>query len=126
MSRIKKQGFTLLEILVALTVLAVAMSALIKSSAENAENATYLRDKTLAHWVAMNVFTEIQIREKWEKEGSVMMAKREWFWTVSISETGEKELHRLDIHVRLHVDEEPIAVLVGFLVSKTETSSFSG
>jgi len=48
-----------------LAILAVALAATIKVSAENAENARYLRDKTLAHWVAMNVLTEIQVWGEW-------------------------------------------------------------
>ncbi len=114
MRHIKEQGFTLLEVLVALTILTVAMSALIKTSAENAENAAYLRDKTLAHWVAMNVLTDIQIQHKWEKKGSSFMAERKWFWTVKVSKTAEKKLQRLEVQVSLD-DEFTLAILVGFI-----------
>ncbi len=115
----KKQGFTLLEVLVALAVLAVALAALIKTSTINAENAAYLRNKTLGHWVAMNVLTEIQLQEKsptlGEKKGKTMMAEHEWFWTMKVSKTMDKELRRLDVQVRLREDEEPVAVLAGFV-----------
>jgi general secretion pathway protein I len=114
-----KQGFTLLEVLVALAILAVALAAAIKVSTENAENAGYLRDKTLAHWVAMNVLTEIQVRGDWldvgKKEGSAMMADREWYWIVKVSETVDDELRRLDVQVYSHEDEAAVAVLVGFV-----------
>ncbi len=116
----KKQGFTLLEVLVALAVLAIGLAAVIKVSIENAENARYLRDKTLAHWVAMNVLTEIQIREESPKlgEGTAMMAAREWYWVLKVSETMDKDLRRLYIEVYYNSkEEEPIAVLVGFMTA---------
>ncbi|RKZ92432.1 MAG: type II secretion system protein GspI [Candidatus Parabeggiatoa sp. nov. 1] len=120
MNNIKKQGFTLLEVLVALAVLAIALAAAIKVTTENTENTRYLRDRTLAHWVAMNELTEIQVLEKWpalgKKEGTAMMAEREWYWVVKISETVDEELRRLDVQVYYHrKDEEPMAVLVGFV-----------
>ena len=87
----KQAAFTLLEVLVALAILAVALSAAIQTSTINAENARYLRDKTLAHWVAVNVVTEMRVRREWpnigKKTGTAMMANREWFWVLQISET---------------------------------------
>ena len=47
-------GFTLVEVLVALSVIAIALAAVLKGASEGASSARYLRDKTLAHWVAMN------------------------------------------------------------------------
>lgn len=116
----KKQGFTLLEVLVALAILAIALAAVIKTTTENAENARYLRDKTLAQWVAMNVLTEIQVRGEWpalgRNDGQAMMADHEWYWTMQISETVDQELRRLEIQVRDRREaKEPVIVLVGFI-----------
>jgi general secretion pathway protein I len=120
MNCFNKQGFTLLEVLVALAILAIGLAALIKVSTFNAENASYLRDKTLAHWVAMNVVTGVQVRREWleigKKEGTVMMADRDWYWLLRVSETVDEELRRLDVQVYYNSkDDEPITVLVGFV-----------
>ena len=116
----KKLGFTLLEVLVALAILAIALAAVIKTTTENAENARYLRDKTLAQWVAMNVLTEIQVRGEWpalgKNEGQALMADHEWYWTMQISETVDQELRRLEMQVRDRREaKEPVTVLVGFI-----------
>lgn len=113
------KGFTLLEVLVALAILAIALSAIIKVTAENAENASYLRDKTLAHWVAMNVLTEIRVQEEWPnvgtKEGISEMAERKWYWFLKISTTVDNELRRLEVKVRLDKKAESLTTLVGFI-----------
>ncbi len=53
-------GFTLLEVLVALTILAVALAALVKTGADHARNTAYLQERTLAHWAGQNLLTEYQ------------------------------------------------------------------
>jgi general secretion pathway protein I len=67
----------------------------------------------------MNVLTEIQVRGEWpdlgKKEGSAMMAAREWYWFVTVSETVDDELRRLDVQVQSRQDGAPVAVLVGFI-----------
>ncbi|MDM8566635.1 type II secretion system minor pseudopilin GspI [Candidatus Halobeggiatoa sp. HSG11] len=109
----------MLEVLVALAILAIAMSAVIKVTSENAENAGYLRDKTLAHWVAMNVITEIQVQGKWPKigikKGVVKMAEHKWYWLLEISTTVDNELRRLEVKVYLNKEEEALTTLIGFV-----------
>lgn len=62
MPGIKKQsGFTLIEILIALTVFAITSSALISGLTRHVSQAALLRDKTIAHWVAENEINEIRI-----------------------------------------------------------------
>lgn len=114
------RGFTLLEVLVALAVLAIAMAALIKVASENAENARYLRDRTLAHWVALNVLTDIQVRENWlplgKQQGTSLMGDREWFWTVTVTKTVDEELRRLDVQVYDQREaQESLAIVTGFI-----------
>lgn len=58
---LNNKGFTLVEVLVALVVLAVALSALIFSSQQATRGATHLVNKTIAHWVAMNIASEIHL-----------------------------------------------------------------
>src|SRR5690554_8217872 len=56
----RQQGFTLLEVLVALTVLAVALAALVKTGADHARNSACLQERTLAHWAGENLLSEFQ------------------------------------------------------------------
>lgn len=115
-------GFTLLEVLVALGVLALTMAAVIKAVGSYTGNQVYLRDRTLAVWVARNVLAEQQLEAAWpgvgELKGTADMGRREWRWLATVTQTEEAELRRLDVEVQLvDVDEDtrPLAVLSGFL-----------
>ena len=96
-------GFTLLEVLVALAVLAIAMGALIKVASQNAGTAAYLRDKTLAHWVAMNRVVRYEISGAWpsigDASGTSEMGDRRWYWRAHVSGTPDRDMRRLHVEV---------------------------
>ncbi|MCK5308860.1 MAG: type II secretion system minor pseudopilin GspI [Zetaproteobacteria bacterium] len=114
-------GFTLLEIMVALAVLALAMGALIKTASDYTSNQTYLRDRTMTAWVARNVLVQYQLENQWpgvgERKGTLKMGWQEWEWLANISQTEEEKLRRIDVEVRALDSEEDdlITVLSGFL-----------
>ncbi len=104
----------------ALAVLAVALGALVKGGAGNAANAGYLRDKTLASWVAANKAVEYQLQAEWappgSRNGSEEMAGREWFWTAKVSDTFDADVRRLEVEVRAgERDAGLLAKLTAFL-----------
>jgi general secretion pathway protein I len=114
-------GFTLLEVMVALAILAIVMGALIKVTDSYAYNAGYLQQKTLAQWIAENKAVEYQLLEEFpavgNKEGQTEMAKVEWQWRVKVSNTEDRRLRRLDISVALKDGDldTPITTLVAFV-----------
>ena len=114
------RGFTLLEVLVALAILAISLAVLLKISAQNASNAAYLRDKTFAHWVAQNQLNRLNIEAPtlWlaegEQEGVEEMAGREWKWRLIVSNTVDADLREVDIAVFANeedTDEEQQALI---------------
>jgi len=119
--RRRQRGFTLLEVIVALTVLAITLGSIIKATGEYTANQAYLRDRTLANWVARNVLAEFQLDSAWpevgERKGTVEMGRMEWDWLARISQTEEADLRRLDVEVRpLDADDtDPLVILSGFL-----------
>jgi general secretion pathway protein I len=116
----RSKGFTLLEILIALAILAIALSSIISVASNQTVNVTYLRDKTLAHWVAMNQMTELQIANKWpatgKKKGKVKMGGHEWHWQRVITKTPDDRVRQVEIRVfRNKDDESSVTRLVSFL-----------
>ena len=121
MKRRASRGFTLIEILIALTVLAVAMGAIIKAATDYTRGLSHLRDRTMATWVARNVLNELQVQNEWpsvgQRKGNMDMGHFEWRWLARISQTEEPELRRLDIDVLRPDDDSdsPVSTLSGFL-----------
>lgn len=99
------RGFTLIETMVALVIVALGMTAIFMQLSQYASNAIYLRDKTLASWLGSNVATELSIQQQWPDIGDEMQerefADRIWNLTIEISETEVDNLRRADVSVAL-------------------------
>jgi general secretion pathway protein I len=80
------------------------MMAVIQAVSQTASNSSYLRDKTIAHWVAMNRLTEVRLEQSAPKvdetSDEVEMAGREWRWTMEVTQTPVETMRRIDISVR--------------------------
>lgn len=68
--RSRNKGFTLLEVLVAMTILAVALAALVKGGSDHSRNTLYLQERTLAHWAGQNLLAEYETGMRPVAEGN--------------------------------------------------------
>ncbi|GGC86647.1 type II secretion system minor pseudopilin GspI [Halopseudomonas salina] len=66
----RNKGFTLLEVLVAMTILAVALAALVKGGSDHSRNTLYLQERTLAHWAGQNLLAEYETGMRPVAEGN--------------------------------------------------------
>lgn len=116
----RNKGFTLLEVMVALAVIAFALAAGAGAVSSNARNASGLQQRTYAHWVAMNKMAELQLSKQWPStkttKGSELMARHEWFWAIKVSNTPNPVMRRVDVMVRPEEDDQsPLVTLTGFV-----------
>lgn len=56
----KTAGFTLIEVLIALAILSIALTTIIKVTSINIKNTIYLQNKTIASWVATDVINQVR------------------------------------------------------------------
>lgn len=106
-NRLKKRlqnGFTLIEVLAAVAVLAIALAAIVSGMARYADSAIHLREKTLALWLAHNRLTEITLEREWpdigDSDGDVEFAGADWTWDVVVEETPADNVRRITVEVR--------------------------
>jgi general secretion pathway protein I len=97
-------GFTLIEVMVALIVVALGMTAVIQAVGDSASNSSYMREKTIAHWIAMNKLTEVRLVATAPKiaktSDDIEMAGRNWRWTIDVQATPVETVRRIDVSVR--------------------------
>ncbi|HET7649197.1 MAG TPA: type II secretion system minor pseudopilin GspI [Gammaproteobacteria bacterium] len=118
--RRRSGGFTLIEVLIALAVLAIAMLAVIGTAGTSTHIAGQLRDETLAHWVAINELTALRVSPTWpslgKQDGDANMGGRKWHWKVNITKTSDPDLLRADIDVSDAAQKDQVvSSLTGFL-----------
>jgi len=97
-------GFTLIEVLVALAIVAVGMAAVLGALTSSANTVSYLRDKTFANWVALNQIAQLRLSGQTpasgDSEGDSDMAGRKWHWHQLVSGTQIPGMVRIDVSVR--------------------------
>jgi len=125
-------GFTLIEVLVALMVVAMGLAALMVSVSGTARTSGYLRDKTLAQWMALNRLTEVRLNltqfGKSTDTGELNFANRTWHYDTRYFDTSIATMKR--VVVRVYAGDaktkgNPLAESTGFLGSAIATRGSS-
>jgi len=113
------QGMTLIEVLVALVIIAVALSAAIRSVNSGVVNTDYLKQKSFAHWIAMNEVVEQQEEElqgaknEWTE---VEMAGRNWHINTRVIATEDESILRVETRVyRERNESAALADVISFV-----------
>ncbi len=120
----RQLGFTLIEVLLALSVFSLAGIALLNTADTHFTSLNNLENKMLAEWVASNQLVEVNLSQTWppqdNKKGKVEMAGREWFWTQKVLKTTDDAMRAVTVEVRLDEKSElAITSLTTYVSSET-------
>lgn len=115
-------AFTLLEVLVALTIIAITLGTIIKTGSDQAANTSYLKQKTIGHWVAVNALNQLLLENKWPSLGkttdSTEMASHEWHWQREIIKTPSDNTRKLLFTVYSDDDlQHQVSHLTGYVTN---------
>ena len=111
------RGFTLMEVLVALAILAVLATTLVTQSGNFSAQLFRLEDKTVALWVAQNALDEARLEEhpaEADKPVEVEMGGRTWLVSRSIKPTERAGFSRIEVGVTRDGDEAQLLSLSAF------------
>ncbi|HST27080.1 MAG TPA: type II secretion system minor pseudopilin GspI [Rudaea sp.] len=115
----RQRGFTLLEVLVALLVLALALLALSRTAANQVDNFGAMRERTVAGWLAADVLAQTKLATPFpatgKSDGQRKFGGRDWRYDIIVQATPVASIRRIDVHVYVPDDpKSPIATLTGF------------
>ena len=100
-----QRGFTLVEVLVALMIVAMGLAALMVAVSGTARTSGYLRDKTLAQWIALNRLSEVRLNLNKAAQttdkgtGELKFANRTWHYDTRYFDTSIKSMKRVVVRV---------------------------
>ncbi len=113
------QGFTLLEVMVALAIVALSLTAVTASMSQMIMAAHTMRDRTYASWIAQNRIAELRlaaaIPDVGASNGEVQFANTEWTWRAVVTETGVEDLYKIDVSVSFAGSDDNIRTVTGFV-----------
>ena len=104
----RARGFTLVEVLVALVIVALGMGAALKALTSAADSTARLREKTFAEWVGFNQLSTERLKAglpaTGTKDGEVDFAGQRWHWEQTVADMDVPGLRRITILIR-HADD---------------------
>jgi general secretion pathway protein I len=122
----RDRGFTLVEILVALAIVAIALTAGMRALTQATDSAAALKARTLALWIAQDRLAAAQIETPWPALGSyngeAMQAGATFVWSATVGTTPNPAFRRIEIVVaEPQSPDYALARLTGFLGNPNPT-----
>lgn len=119
--RHSQRGFTLLESLVALAILAIALAAVLRATGASTNHVDALRQRLLADWVAQNRIALHAGRGDWlpvgSQQGEEVQAGLKLTWQETISSTPNPAFRRIEVSVASEeAPQHALRHLSGYLV----------
>ncbi len=122
--RIKNQhGMTLLEVMLALVILASAGIAVMQAASQALSNQSYLQQKTFAMWVASNRLAELKLQQQWPelhwRREEVEFADTKWYLRFQGVATGNADFRALDVEVSDQKDGQALGYIRTYIAKQS-------
>jgi general secretion pathway protein I len=113
------RGFTLIEVMVALAIVAFALTAVAASMNQMIESANAMRDRTFASWIAQNKIVEMRLAgvvpDVSTTSGELEYGNTDWAWEAVVSESGIENFMRIDVSVSHAGSDYVVRTVTGFV-----------
>ena len=115
----RQAGFTLVEVIVALYIIAVSLATIALVMGTMIDDANAMREETYASWIAQNKIAEMRlantIPEVTATSGETDYAGLTWRWRAVVSESGIENLYRVEVYVFDATGDIQIRKVNGFI-----------
>ena len=114
-------AFSLLEVMIALAVVAIAVLALARVSGDAPAHLAHMRERSIAQWVAENAVAgmrlESDLPDTGERAGRERMGGIDWRWRAAVDATAQPRLRRVEVRVYRAGSAEPVTRHTAYLGS---------
>jgi general secretion pathway protein I len=119
--RQNEAGLTLIEVLIALLILSIALTAVIKSTAQNIKNTLYLQNRTIATWIGTDIINNARLgilkvpaAPDHLAETSLVLGQS-WSWEVKLNDTPNSHIKEIDVAVYQVPGNNQLAHIVSYI-----------
>lgn len=115
-----EKGFTLLEVMVALLIIAIVLLSLLRITALQANHLQYLEQKNIAQWVALDTIARIQSgliplsTSGGSSQGEIVQLNQKWYWQVNLTSTPDPNAVKAKINIRLNQNTNPLISFITY------------
>lgn len=110
-----EQGFSLIEALVALAVLAIAAVGLVRATESHIDSTRAMERRAAAMWVAENRLAEIQLADPAANVPEANLLGQQWTVEIARTRTDDAGIDKVRIQVFAKGERSPLASLDGFV-----------
>ncbi len=116
-----EKGLTLIEVLIALVILSIALTAVIKTTAQNINHTLYLQNRTIGTWIAEDVINNIRAgilklpQEPDHLSQETTALGQAWSFEAVLNETPNPHIKKIDVTVFTKIDNKQLAHLSSYL-----------
>lgn len=101
-------------------IIALSLFAIFESTSTVALHSSYLKQKTIANWVARNQIALYRAKKTWSNtsntSGQVSMANVEWDWKMNVAKTENPNVRKIDVEVFIDGDDAIKGSATGYIV----------
>lgn len=117
-----QHGFTLIEVMAALAIFAMAALAGVAAATNHLNDLSYMQERTLARYAASNALARLSLQEEPQKltEGVETVGDQQWHWRATFTETVTEAVLYVEVTVRPSADSTDSSYRLGRYLEVSE------